>query len=73
VRLPWLAHNEASVLYTTIPKYRFNKTKQHTLKDCINLSNITDIMKSLTRLESITTSRMGVIEFELPLNPLQNI
>jgi len=30
-------------------------------------------MKSLTRLESITTSRMGVIEFELPLNPLQNI
>jgi len=31
VRLPWLAHNEAPGPYITIPQYRFNKTKQHTL------------------------------------------
>jgi len=30
VRLSWLAHDEASGPYITIPQYRFNKTKQHT-------------------------------------------
>jgi len=32
VRLPWLAHDEAPGPYITIPQYRFNKTKQHTLE-----------------------------------------
>ena len=27
--LPWLAHDEAPGPYITIPRYRFNKTKQH--------------------------------------------
>jgi len=31
VRLPWLTHDEAPGPYITIPQYRFNKTKQHTL------------------------------------------
>jgi len=31
VHFPWLAHDEALGPYITIPQYRFNKTKQHTL------------------------------------------
>jgi len=31
MRLPWLADDEAPGPYITIPQYRFNKTKQHTL------------------------------------------
>ena len=31
MRLPWLAHDKAPGPYITIPQYRFNKTKQHTL------------------------------------------
>jgi len=32
-RLPWLAHDEAPGPYITILQYRFNKTKQHTLRE----------------------------------------
>jgi len=39
VRLPWLAHDEASGPYIKIPQYRFNKTKQHTLLEKMSLSH----------------------------------